>query len=223
MAYQKNQQRPLVRQHDGSGSPFLRYLYNWFEVIAIAIFVALVLKLLVVQSFRVNDLSMAPTLWKHTKQTKADFVLVNKLVFGARIPFINVKIKPLREPLRGEIVIVRDKKEPDRLMMLRVVGLPHEVVEYKNHTLYIDGNKADENYLSELTGQYYHHTVTIPKEIYSVANARRIPLKAGQFYLLGDNRTGARDSRQFGAVTADHIEGKVFFIYSPIRRIGSIP
>ncbi|MBR2786514.1 MAG: signal peptidase I [Clostridia bacterium] len=93
----------------------------------------------------------------------------------------------------------------------RVIGLPGEHVEIKNGGVYIDGNKLEEKYLDELVitnsagGEYVD--VVVPQNT---------------VYVLGDNRGESVDSRRFGCIPVERIEGKAVFRFWPIDKMGGI-
>ena len=112
------------------------------------------------------------------------------------LDIINYRFSDIK---RFDIVVVDVKKE---YIIKRVIGLPGEVIEYKDNTLYVDGKKIKDNYGSDITDDFYFK---VPKNSY---------------FVLGDNRTNSLDSRYFGAFTKDKILGKTNFTIFPISRFG---
>jgi len=126
----------------------------------------------------------------------SDRVIVNKLQYK------------FTEISRGDIVAIYLPEE-DKDLVKRVIGLPGEEINLTdNGEIYIDGEKLNEPYISENVEPYY--------------NNEFFELDPDQYFLMGDNRNNSSDSRVFGPVKSSLIFGKVFFIYGPFSRIGTV-
>ena len=112
-------------------------------------------------------------------------------------------------PKRGDVIVFHHwvPTEPD--LVKRVVGLPGERVEIQKGTVYIDGEKLDERYL---TGA--HSTGSME----CIPNSVSCILQEGQYFVMGDNRGGSSDSRQWGPVPIEEIVGELWFVYWPFNR-----
>ncbi len=93
----------------------------------------------------------------------------------------------------------------------RVIGLPGEHVEIKDGSVYINGEKLQENYLQS-------YVVTEP----SGGNYYDIIVPANTVFVLGDNRGASTDSRRFGCIPVDKIESKAVFRFWPLNKFGGI-
>ena len=100
---------------------------------------------------------------------------------------------------RFDIVVVDNGQE---LIIKRVIGLPGEKVEYRNHQLYINGKAIEDPYGSSRTEDF---DVVVPK---------------GEYFVMGDNRKNSMDSRYFGSFPKKKILGKTRFVIFPFGRIG---
>lgn len=93
----------------------------------------------------------------------------------------------------------------------RVIGLPGEHVQIKDGKVYIDEKELSEDYLPEgtetgsLNGLYTN--LVVPE---------------GYIYVLGDNRRGSTDSREFGCIPLDRVESKVLFRFWPLNKFGKV-
>lgn len=105
------------------------YARSFFPVMA----VLLVLRSFFYEPYRIPSDSMMPTL------LDGDFILVNKYVYGLRLPVANKKMIDLGAPERGDIAVFRFPKDPAVYMVKRVVGLPGDLVEVRNDQLIING------------------------------------------------------------------------------------
>jgi signal peptidase I len=108
-------------------------------------------------------------------------------------------------PKRGDIVIIRGKEYPDRLVK-RVIGLPGEKIDIKDGSVYVNDVKLAEDYavgITENTGQL-KLPFLVPED---------------HVFVLGDNREISLDSRQLGAISLSSIEGKVILRIWPLNRL----
>jgi signal peptidase I len=99
----------------------------------VAAAMALGVRFVVAEPFRIPSASMVPTL------LVGDYVFVWKLAYGVRLPFIERPVIQLATPKRGEIVVFRHPREPDKDYVKRVVGLPGDVIEIREGSLYVNG------------------------------------------------------------------------------------
>jgi len=175
---------------------------EWVILIASALLIALVVKAFLFQAFYIPSDSMVPTL-----QTN-DRVIVNKLSYKAH---------PVH---RGDIIVFTTPKGPDgkpidptiKDLVKRVIGLPGETVSEKDGHVLIDGKPIDESYLP--AGTVSDCASFVPKCFPSG------PLPADRYWVMGDNRTGSKDSRSFGPIEKGSIVGRVFLRIWPLNRLG---
>lgn len=110
---------------------------NWFLEFGRSMFpvllLVLILRSFVVEPFRIPSPSMAPTL------LPGDFILVSKFAYGLRLPVIHTEILDLGEPERGDIAVFRWPMQPSKDFIKRIVGLPGDIIMYKNQRLYVNG------------------------------------------------------------------------------------
>lgn len=193
----------LVAAFDDSGRLEARELTvrtrlrEWLEVGVISLALALMLRTFLLQAFEIPSLSMRPTL------EKGDRILVDKFFFHP---------SGLR---RGDLVVFSLPEDsvsgPSKTLVKRVVGLPGEEVKVQAGKIYLGEKLLPEAYLA-------------PSEVVdesAPAQAWRIP--QGSYFLLGDNRQASKDSRVFGAVPRERIQGRAFFRYWPPMRMEALP
>lgn len=129
-----------------------------------------------------------------------DIVLVNRFKYDASAP------------KRGDIIVFKPNgNENLHSSIKRIVGLPGETVQIVDGVIYIDGEALEEKY--EVTG------ITE-----AGLASEEIVLAGDEFFVLGDNRESSEDSRadDIGNVKRSEIEGKAWFIISPVDQIGFI-
>lgn len=110
---------------------------NWFLEFGRSMFpvllLVLILRSFVVEPFRIPSPSMAPTL------LPGDFILVSKFAYGLRLPVIHTEVLDLGAPERGDIAVFRWPMQPSKDFIKRIVGLPGDIIMYKNQRLYVNG------------------------------------------------------------------------------------
>jgi signal peptidase I len=144
----------------------------------------------IVQTFYIPSESMIPTL------EVGDRIFVNKFVYR------------FSEPERGDIVVFKSTEGRDDDLIKRVIALPGDHVALYEGELYVNFERLDEPYV-----KYPYTQATFGNSL----GALTVP--EGQILVLGDNRTNSRDSRFFGPVSMDSIEGEAFAIFWPPSRI----
>ncbi len=180
------------------------------------------LRSFVVEPFRIPSGSMLPSL--HI----GDFILVNKFSYGIRLPVINRKIIPLGGPERGDVMVFRYPKDAKLNFIKRVVGLPGDIIEYKDKQLFINGQQvvrtADGEFayrqlkMRGKTAERYVETIDASKHSILIDQAlrsrdMRVSVPPASYFVMGDNRDHSNDSRYWRFVPESHVVGKAFFIW----------
>jgi signal peptidase I len=150
---------------------------------------------------------------------------VNKLAYGLRVPFTEWWLMQWAAPRRGELVVCYSPRGGTRLVK-RLVGLPGDRLELRDHRLFVNGQPADYEPLdARLTErvvagwQPKHHLVAErlgdsphPVMVRLPFSDRRsfgpVTVPPDHYFVLGDNRDNSRDSRYFGFVPRDSIIGR---------------
>jgi signal peptidase I len=112
---------------------WVEYPVSFFPVIL----VVFLLRSFLVEPFKIPSGSMIPTL------LVGDYILVNKYTYGIRVPVLNVKVVELNSPARGDVMVFRFPENPSIDYIKRVVGVPGDLVEYRNKRLSINGNLVE--------------------------------------------------------------------------------
>ena len=194
------------------------YARSFFPVFLIV----LLLRSFLIEPFRIPSGSMMPTL------LVGDFILVNKFVYGIRLPVSDYKLFEVSQPERGDVVVFRYPLDPSTPFIKRVVGLPGDRIAYYNKVLYINGQQADQRLLGTYTGhgsganmtgaslkqetlKPITHPILIQTGYPSVDGKLVVP--EGHYFVLGDNRDNSRDSRYWGTVPEELLIGKAFAVW----------
>lgn len=169
----------------------LRSAIEWVAVVVGAIVVALVVRTFLLQAFSIPSGSMESTL------EVSDRLLVNKLSYQ----FGDVE--------RGDIVVFfkpESLASPYDDLIKRVIGLPGDTVEGRDNQVFINGEALVEPYLDADVVIRDFAPVEVPVD---------------HVFVMGDNRSNSSDSRVFGPINIDRIEGEAFLRYWPLSRVGT--
>ena len=201
---------------------------EYSESIGVAVAVALLLRAFVVEAFQIPSGSMIPTL------EVGDHIFVSKFAYGLSIPFTNTKILEFRQPSRGDVIVFKYPLDPGTDYIKRVVGLPGDVVEVRQETVYINGravpreHEAKPCHSSEaghpsMFGaddcEYWVETLdgkpheTIQEPLRGGRDFNRTIVPPGHVFVMGDNRDNSSDSRVWGTVQHDLIKGKALIVW----------
>lgn len=123
---------------------------------------------------------------------------------GDRI-FVNKFIYRLRAPKQGDIVVFKSIEGEQEDLIKRVVGVPGDTISLANGTLLVNGVAKEEPYVNH--------------QVPDLSSFGPISVPEGKVFVLGDNRTNSRDSRFFGALPIEDIEGEAFVIFWPPGRL----
>ena len=171
------------------------------EAILIAVLLALFIRTFVVQAFKIPSGSMKETL------QIGDHILVNKFIYGVKIPFVQKTLIPIKEPRREDIIVFKYPENPKLDFIKRVIGVEGDVIEIKNKKLYVNSKRMDRQYA------VFMDSYTIP----SVYNKRDsfgpVTVPQNALFVMGDNRDNSKDSRFWGFVDLSAVKGKAFMIY----------
>jgi len=123
------------------------YYRDFVETVVTAVLLALILRAFVVQTFRIPSGSMEDTL------LIGDFLVVNKFIYGIKVPFTETRLRGIREPKRGDIIVFEypnpDPRAPKENYVKRCIGTPGDIVELKNNALYVNGERVVEEYQAQ--------------------------------------------------------------------------
>ncbi len=177
-----------ISSHHRVGS--LTELKSWTRDIFFAALTAILIVVFVVQPVRVEGTSMQPNLADQER------IFVNKFVYH------------LSDIERGDVVVFWYPKDRSKSFIKRVIGLPGEIVEVRQGTVYVDGKPLQERYLFSEYADYYSYS----------------PVKVGwdSYFVMGDHRNSSNDSRHWGCVPASSIFGKAIFRYWPVSKMGLV-
>lgn len=174
---------------------------EYFEAICIAILLALFIRTFIVQAFKIPSGSMLPTL------LIGDHLLVNKFIYGIRLPFSGKVLVPIVDPSKGDVVVFKFPKDKSIDYIKRVIGTPGDTIEIKNKKVFVNGIAVDDPY-AHLSSTEIFDGKQSPRD-----NFGPILVPEDRIFVMGDNRDNSYDSRFWGFVDQKDILGKAFILY----------
>lgn len=202
------------------------------ESILIALALALLIRTFVVQPFKIPSGSMIPTL------LIGDHLLVNKFVYGTSIPFTDIRVLPIQEIARGDVIVFKFPENSERgprkgvHYIKRVIGTEGDTVDIRGNDIYINGRKVEQKYIgdyfyedngieisADMYRQYFdkHDFRVLYKKGSSATTRGKLAFPASvpadSVFVMGDNRDNSYDSRFWGFVPTENISGRAFMIH----------
>jgi len=176
-------------------------LWEYAKAIGLALILAFFIRAYFVQAFKIPSGSMIPTL------LIGDHLLVNKFIYGTKIPLSDNKIMIIKKPERGDIIVFRFPHEPDRDFIKRIIAVEGDTIEGRNKEIFLNGKKLNEPYVQH-TDIYLIRGGREPRD-----NFGPLTVPKGMYFVMGDNRDQSFDSRYWGFVSHKDIRGKAFILY----------
>ncbi len=172
-----------------------------FEAVIIALILALFIRTFVVQAFKIPSGSMLPTL------QIGDHILVNKFIYGVKMPFSGNVVIPVKKPQSNDIIVFKYPENPKLDYIKRVIATEGQTVEIRNKKVYIDGSLFDDAY-------GVHRDANILSAAFGPRdNFGPVTVPPHKLFVMGDNRDNSHDGRFWGFVDLDAVRGKAFIIY----------
>jgi signal peptidase I len=200
---------------------------DWLRTVSFALVLFVLVRALFVEAFKIPSGSMEGTL------LVGDFLLVNKLVYGAEIPLTHKHLPALHAPERGDVVVFSWPTDPTKNFVKRVVGIAGDTLEMRDGALIRNGVAVDEAYVSHTepgsdpVGEEFRwqsnflvkSAGAVPGRYHPSRNnwgPIRVPPR--DLFVLGDNRDNSLDSRYWGFLPDSLVRGRpwrVYYSYAP--------
>ena len=186
---------------------------EWTESIIVAVVAALIIRALFIQAFKIPTGSMEDTL------LIGDFLLVNKVIYGSKIPFTDWRLPAIREPKPGDVIVFKYPLDRSLDYIKRCVAVGGQVVEIKDKVLYVDGeiftNPPKAKFNDSFMEKGMHDPVGIfpPGANFNRDNWGPYKVPENHMFMMGDNRDSSQDSRYWGMLPRKDVVGKALIIY----------
>jgi len=176
---------------------FLRKIYSFLidtvQTLLLVFAVFLAIYVFLFRPFQVSGDSMRPTF--HNKQ----YILTNLIVLK------------FEKPKLGDVIVFKAPPSPEKDYIKRVIGVPGDTVNLNDGRVYRNGNLLDES-------KYLNSSVkTYGGSFLSEGNPVTVP--SDSYLVMGDNRSGSSDSREWGFVPEKNVIGQSLFVYWPLNRM----
>ena len=213
-------------QHVNRRRDSFAFVWEWAKIITVSVGLFLVLRTFVVEAFKIPSGSMERTL------LVGDFLLVNKVVYGAEVPLTGHRLPALRAPRRGDVIVFEWPRDRTKNFVKRLVGLPGDTLAMRDAVLIRNGIALAEPYVSHTEPEtdpvweefrwqsdFLVRTAGAAMAYHpSRNNWGPLVVPGGQYFVLGDNRDNSLDSRYWGFVPDSLLRGRpevVYFSFAP--------
>jgi len=185
---------------------------DYAKALLFAVVIAFLIKATIVEAYGIPSGSMEDTL------LVGDLVVSNKVLYGSKIPFTGYRLPAIREPQPGDIITFKWPGDGKTDYVKRCVAVAGQTVEVRDKVLYIDGQPIPEPTNSKHSDKGVFSRSENPRD-----NFGPFVVPEGTVFAMGDNRDHSYDSRFWGPVPLELIEGKVEFIQWSIAPDESSP
>ncbi|OGY79281.1 MAG: signal peptidase I [Candidatus Kerfeldbacteria bacterium RIFCSPHIGHO2_02_FULL_42_14] len=177
-------------------APRENFFIEVVKVIILALAIIIPVRYFLIQPFYVRGASMEPNFYDY------EYLIIDEISYR------------FREPQRGEVIVIRDPRNPKQYFIKRVIGLPGEKIKIRDGGVWITNNTYPE-------GFFLNETEYLPEDLQTSGDRIHV-LKDEDYFLLGDNRPASLDSRSIGPVPRKKIIGRVWLRAWPLRRATTI-
>jgi len=214
-----------LRRANRRASGALALFGHWARIAVLSLALFVVIRAFGVEAFKIASGSMEHTLFD------GDFLLVNKLVYGAGVPGFGRKLPALHSPRHGDVIVFVFPLDATRNYVKRIIGVPGDTLEMRAATLIRNSTRIGEDYVvhisgepDEVDGDFRWQTAYLvgrsPLAEYHPSRNNWGPLVVprGNYFVLGDNRDNSSDSRYWGFVPDSLVRGQplvVYYSYAP--------
>lgn len=177
---QNDQQKPY---HYGT------FFWEVLKVVVISLAIIIPVRYYLIQPFYVKGASMEPNF--HNYQ----YLIIDELSYR------------LHEPVRGDVVVLRNPLRSSQFFIKRIIGLPGETVQIKENHIYINDLALDESVYLDASVETF------------APQKGKITLQADEYFVMGDNRPESADSRSFGPIKKDRLIGRAWLRAWPLSKL----
>jgi signal peptidase I len=170
---------------------------EYFDAIILALILALIIRAFVIQAYQIPSGSMLDTL------LIGDRLLVNKFIYGVKIPFTDKTVLDVSDPEFGDIMVFAYPEDPSTDFIKRIIGIPGDTLEMRDKVLYRNGRVVNEPYV-----RHSDQHIQFRRD-----NFKPFTVPEGKYFVMGDNRDNSDDSRRWGFVDRTLIRGKAWRLY----------
>ncbi|RXJ00635.1 signal peptidase I [Anaerobacillus alkaliphilus] len=172
-----------------------REIVSWVKTLAVVLVIVVAIRAFLFTNYIVYGSSMMPTIQDRER------VIINKIGYD------------VGSPKRFDMIVFHATETTDYIK--RIIGLPGDTIEFRDDTLYVNGEMIEETYLSEIKTNFRTRPYTDDFTLEWLTGEQTVP--DNHIFVLGDNRPNSIDSRHIGFIPFDKIVGKADIAYWPIK------
>jgi len=187
-----------------------RIFQEYSEAFVVAVILAILIRALLFQAFKIPSSSMEPTL------LVGDHILVNKFIYGIRIPFTSKRWPKFVEPRRGDVIVFVYPEDRTKDFIKRVIAVGGDTIEIRDKKVILNGKEVNNH------NAHFYSNVIYPGDVIPRDNMKPVKVPEGHLFVMGDNRDYSHDSRFWGFVPIEDVKGEAFIIYYSAQNLSSI-
>lgn len=177
-------------------------VFEFLKSLVIALILAIIIKTSIVEAYKIPSSSMEDTL------LIGDFILANKFLYGARLPLLNWRFPAIRDPKPGDVIIFKYPVDRRTDYIKRCVAVAGQEVALRDKVLYVDNKRFPDAPTGKYTEKLEGANPSDPRVNFG---PYRVP--AGHVFAMGDNRDNSSDSRYWGPVPLELVQGEAMVIH----------
>jgi len=183
---------------------------EYSEAFAVALILAILVRAFIFEAFEIPSGSMEPTL------LVGDHILVNKFIYGVRIPFTGKRWPEFRKPRRGDVIVFVYPVDRSKDFIKRVIAVGGDTVEIRDKRVFVNGEVTEDAHA------HFSSNVVYPGDEVPRDNLKPTRVPDGFLFVMGDNRDNSYDSRFWGFVRLSDVVGEAFVIYYSSRNVVNV-
>ncbi len=176
-------------------------LWENIRVFCLALFFALFIRTFIVQAFKIPSGSMLPTL------QIGDYILVNKFIYGVKLPFTDFTLIPFGRPEVNDIIVFKYPVNPKLDYIKRVIAVAGDEVEIRDKKIFINKQPVIDSH------GVFSDPLILPPSLGPRDNFGPVTVPQDSLFVMGDNRDNSQDGRFWGFVKVDAVRGEAWRIY----------
>jgi signal peptidase I len=196
---EKTIERELEKEKEPKSLRTLCQEYS--EAFVVAVILAILIRGILVQAFKIPSSSMETTL------LVGDHILVNKFIYGIRIPFTDERWPRIKDPQRGDVIVFIFPEDRTKDFIKRVIAVGGDTIEIRNKQVILNGEPVNNPY-ARFTDRTIFPEGSNPRD-----NMKPVKVPPNRLFVMGDNRDHSLDSRFWGTVPVEDVRGSAFLIY----------
>lgn len=217
MQFTEERRRAALSRANHAPSHTWIFVRDQVRTLAMAFVLFVLVRAFLVEAFKIPSASMEGTL------LAGDFLLVNKLVYGAEVPLVGTRVPRVRDPRRGDVVVFQWPRDRSKNFVKRVVGAPGDTLVMREGILFVNGTLQQERFAHHLRvrdryeADFGWQSTHLARKVLDYRPTRDnwgpLIVPSANYFVLGDNRENSLDSRYWGFVPDSLIRGQPLVVY----------